>query len=80
MMASWPLIPAFTLFFAILTSRSLPLKLEGTSIVTSRSAIVWVHLYGSLPCSSCSLALAALSRRSRSEGVGEDARSAIVKV
>lgn len=75
---SCPLIPAFRLFFAILTSRSLPLKLAGICAVTSKSAIVCVHLYGSLLCSSSSLALASLSRRSRSEGVGEAARSAII--
>ena len=53
------------------TMRSRPLRFEGTGTVMSTSPIVWVHLYGSLACSSCSLALASASFFSRSSGVGE---------
>lgn len=41
---SWPLIPTIMLFFLIETLRSFPFRFPGISIVTSRSAIVCVHL------------------------------------
>lgn len=44
MMGSWPLMPTFSLFLAILTSRSLPLYLDSIETVMSRSLIVWSHL------------------------------------
>jgi hypothetical protein len=66
MMGSWPLTPTTSFFFLISTLKSLPFRFPGTSTVTSRSPIVWVHLYGRAACSSASFARAAAS----SAGVG----------
>ena len=68
---SCPLTPTLRDVFFMSTTMSLPFKFAGTDIDISRSCIVCVHLYGSLACSSFSLARSSLSFFSRSSGVGE---------
>lgn len=75
MIGSCPLIPALMLSFDSFTSKSLPFKFPGIGAVMSKSLMVCVHLYGSLPCSSSSRCLASLSLAARSDGVGEAGRS-----
>lgn len=80
MIGGCPLMPALRVLFVILTSRSLPFMFAGIGAVTSRSWMVWDHLYGSLLCSSSSLAFAAMSLALRSSGVGDEGRSDIFVV
>lgn len=68
---SWPFTPTLRYVFVISTTMSLARKFEGTDTVMSTSWIVCVHLYGSLACSSASLARSSLSFLLRSEGVGD---------
>ena len=71
MMAGCPLTPTLSFVFVMTTFKSRPFRLPDTGTVTSTSWIVCVHLYGSLACSSASLARATVSFFSRSSGVGE---------
>jgi hypothetical protein len=73
MNGSWPLMPTFSVFLPILTSRSLPLYFASMLMVMSRSLMVWSHLYGSAACSACSFARASASAFLVSSGGGEPA-------
>jgi len=71
MNGSCPLMPTFSAFLLILTSRSLPLYFASMLTVMSRSLIVCVHLYGRVACSASSFSRASASAFLRSSGGGE---------
>ena len=76
-MGSWPLTCTFRCVFFKSTTRSLAFRLPGMGTLTSASVSVWVHLYGSLACSSSSRFRSSSSFFRRSEGVGELSRDIV---